>query len=130
MSLFDNTACSSCLTLKELATLYEISAVISNHYDLKTSLEKSIKILKNSLNLTNCTVHVLEEDLLSVFASVELTAIQKKLSTYKIGEGVTGIAAESIEPVVVENIHNDSQFLNKSGNPSKMLPRDYIISRK
>lgn len=115
MSLFDNTACHSCLTLKELTTLYEISAVISNHYDLKTSLEKSIKILKNSLNLTNCTVHILEEDLLLVFASVELTAIQKKLSTYKIGEGVTGVAAQSKEPVVVENIHSDSLFLNKSG---------------
>ncbi|WP_428023275.1 sigma 54-interacting transcriptional regulator [Arcobacter sp.] len=115
MSLFDNTACSSCLTLRELTTLYEISAVISNHYDLKTSLEKSIKILKNSLNLTNCTVHVLEEEILSVFASVELTNIQKKLSTYKLGEGVTGVAALSKEPVVVENIHSDSLFLNKSG---------------
>jgi len=121
MSLFDKTICKSCLTLKELSTLYDISAIISNHYDLKTSLEKSIKILKNSLNLTNCTVHVLDDDndLLKVFASIELTGIQKNLSTYKLGEGVTGLAAQSKEPVVVENIHSDSLFLNKSGK------RDY-----
>lgn len=116
MALFDKTACMSCLTLKELTTLYDIASVISNHYDLETSLEKSMKILKNSLHLTNCSVHLLEEDnYLNVFASVELSTIQKKLSSYKLGEGVTGLAAESKEPVVVENIHNDSLFLNKSG---------------
>lgn len=115
MALQDKTACELCLTTKELTTLYDISSIISNHYDLETSLEKSIKILKNSLNLTNCTVHLLEEDELSVFASVELTSIQRKLSVYKLGEGVTGMAAQEKEPVVVENIHNDSMFLNKSG---------------
>jgi Nif-specific regulatory protein len=115
MALEDRTACEGCLTTKELTTLYDIAAIISNHYDLKTSLEKSMKILKNSLNLTNCSVHLLEEDELTVFASVELSSIQKKLSNYKLGEGVTGMAAQSKEPVVVENIHNDSIFLNKSG---------------
>jgi len=116
MAVFDKTACESCLTLKELATLYDISSVISNHYDLETSLEKSMKILKNSLHLTNCSVHLLDDnDVLSVFASVELSSIQKKLATYKLGEGATGMAAQEKEPVVVENIHNDSLFLNKSG---------------
>ena len=115
MAEFDKTACEACLTLKELTTLYDIASVISNHYDLETSLEKSMKILKNTLTLTNCSVHLLEDDSLTVFAAIELSSIQKKLSTYKIGEGATGIAAQSKEPVVVENIHNDSMFLNKSG---------------
>lgn len=115
MALMDKTACMECLTLKELTTLYDISSVISNHYDLKTSLEKSMKILKNSLNLTNCLIHLLEDEILQVFAASELSEIQKKLATYKLGEGATGLAAQSQEPVVVENIHNDSLFLNKSG---------------
>lgn len=115
MALMDKTACAECLTLKELTTLYDIASVISNHYDLETSLEKSMKILKNSLNLTNCAIHLLDDDILEVFAAIELSSIQKKLATYKLGEGVTGVAAQSQEPVVVENIHNDSLFLNKSG---------------
>ncbi|WP_320035622.1 sigma 54-interacting transcriptional regulator [Halarcobacter sp.] len=116
MALMDKSACESCLTTRELTTLYDIASMMANNYDLKTSLEKSMKILKNSLNLTNCTIHLLEEDeMLNVFASVELSSIQKKLSCYKLGEGVTGMAAEAKEPVVVENIHNDSLFLNKSG---------------
>ena len=113
--MFDKSACMSCLTIRELTTLYEISSVISNHYDLQTSLEKSMKILKNSLNLENCVVHILEDDILNVFASIELSKFQKTLASYKVGEGVTGMVAESKEPVVVENIHNNSLFLNKSG---------------
>ena len=113
--MFDKTACGSCLTIRELTTLYEISSIISNHYDLQTSLEKSMKVLKNSLHLENCLVHIIEEDVLNVFASIELSKFQKTLASYKVGEGVTGMVAESKEPVVVENIHNNSLFLNKSG---------------
>ncbi|MGE0050465.1 MAG: sigma 54-interacting transcriptional regulator [Arcobacter sp.] len=113
--MFDKSACMGCLTIRELTTLYEISSIISNHYDLQTSLEKSMRILKHSLNLDNCVVHILEDDVLNVFASIELSKFQKTLSSYKVGEGVTGMVIESKEPVVVENIHNNSLFLNKSG---------------
>lgn len=87
MALFDRPECASCLTVKELTTLYEIASIISNHYDLDTSLEKSIKILKNSLHLTNCTVHVLEDEELKVFASVDLSRIQKNLQLIKLEKG-------------------------------------------
>ena len=113
--MFDKSFCSGCLTIIELSTLHDIALIISNHYDLQTSLEKSMRILKNSLNLDNCVVHILEDDVLNVFASIELSKFQKNLSTYKVGEGVTGMVVESKEPVVVENIHNNSMFLNKSG---------------
>ncbi len=113
--MLDKSECFTCLSIRELTTLYEISSVMSNQYDLQTSLEKSMKILKNSLHLENCIVHTLEEDVLNVFASIELSKFQKNLASYKVGEGVTGMVAESKEPVVVENIHNNSLFLNKSG---------------
>jgi Nif-specific regulatory protein len=108
-------SCDTCLNTKELTTLYDIASIISNHYNLETSLEKSIKVLKDRLQLENCIVHILQEDILEVFASVELSKIQKKLACYKLGEGVTGMAAQTQEPVVVENVHNDTLFLNKSG---------------
>lgn len=111
----DKAACETCVTTKELTTLYDIAAMIANQHDLQTSLEKSMKILKNSLHLSNCTVHIIEDEMLNVFASIDLSSIQKKLSSYKMGEGATGMAAQSKEPIVVENIHNDSLFLNKSG---------------
>ncbi len=69
MALMDKSACEFCLTTRELTTLYDIALMMANNYDLKTSLEKSMKILKNSLHLTNCTIHLLEDDILTVFAS-------------------------------------------------------------
>ncbi|MFA6788932.1 MAG: sigma 54-interacting transcriptional regulator, partial [Arcobacteraceae bacterium] len=110
-----NESCKKCLTTKELTTLYEIASIISNQYTLETSLEQSMKVLKNTLNLENCVVHIIEDDMLKVFASVELNKIQKSLACYKIGEGVTGMAAQEQEPIVVENVHSDTLFLNKSG---------------
>lgn len=125
--MFDKTACMSCLTIRELATLHEISLIISNHYDLQTSLEKSMKILKNTLSLDNCVVHTLDEDTLNVFASIELSKFQRELASYKVGEGATGTAAELKEPVVIENMHNNTLFLNKSGKKIIVVCLTYLF---
>ena len=55
-----------------------------------------------------------EDDILNVLLLLSYQN-PKNLASYKIGEGATGMAAESNEPVVVENIHNIFFFLNKSG---------------
>jgi len=109
--------CGDCLTTRELMTLYETATVVSNSLDLVASLEKALLILKNRLHLEKCVIHTLGEDsLLTVYAGIDFSKHQKELATYKLGEGVTGYAAESKEPVVIENLHNDMMFLNKSGN--------------
>ncbi|MCV6609091.1 MAG: sigma 54-interacting transcriptional regulator [Campylobacterales bacterium] len=106
-----------CLTKKELAVLYDIASLISDSRgDLVSSLEKALLILKNSLAVENCVIYKLEDDLLNIFASLNMNKRQKIVTTYKIGEGATGLAAKAKEPVVIENVHNDIVFLNKSGN--------------
>ncbi|QOP42349.1 GAF domain-containing protein [Sulfurimonas marina] len=108
--------CEQCLTHKELKVLYDIASLISDSRDIKKSLEKSLLALKNSLQLENCVIYKLDDENLSVFASLGFSKFQKVNSEYKLGEGATGLAAKSMEPVVIENIHNDILFLNKSGN--------------
>ncbi len=107
--------CEVCLTNKELSVLHEIAMLISKTYDIETSLAKSLQILKNNLYLENCAIHLLEDDRLNMFASQDFTKQQQILSSFRLGEGATGLAAQSKEPVVVENVHNDILFLNKSG---------------
>lgn len=111
-----NNKCETCLTHKELRVLYDIAALISDSRDVQNSLEKSLLALKNSLMLENCVIYKLEEDLLSVCASINYNKHQKNISEYRLGEGATGLAAKSMEPIVIENVHNDILFLNKSGN--------------
>jgi Nif-specific regulatory protein len=109
--------CGDCLTTRELLTLYETATVVSNSLDLVASLEKALLILKNRLHLEKCVIHTLsDENILNVYAGIDFSRHQKELATYKLGEGVTGYAAQSKEPVVIENLHNDMMFLNKSGN--------------
>ncbi|WP_373073070.1 sigma 54-interacting transcriptional regulator [Sulfurimonas sp.] len=111
-----NPQCDMCLTHKELLVLYDIASLISDSRDIQKSLEKSLTALKNALNLGNCVIYKLEDENLSICASTGFSKHQKNISEYKLGEGATGLAAKSMEPVVIENIHNDIIFLNKSGS--------------
>jgi Nif-specific regulatory protein len=113
------TECEQCLTHKELRVLHDIATLISDQRDIKKSLEKSLSALKNVLKLENCVIYKLEDDdILNIYASIDFSKHQQIISSYKIGEGATGLAAKSMEPVVIENIHNDILFLNKSGKKS------------
>lgn len=111
--------CNNCLTAKELMTLYETAMLVSNSQDVIASLEKALLILKNRLHLEKCAIHTLNDGVLSIYACIDYSKHQKELATYKLGEGVTGFAAQSKEPVIIENLHNDMMFLNKSGNRDK-----------
>jgi len=116
MVAFD-AKCGDCLTTRELMTLYETATVVSNSLDLVASLEKALLILKNRLHLEKCVIHTLnDENLLTVYACIDFSKHQRELAAYKLGEGATGFAAQSREPVVIENLHNNMLFLNKSGN--------------
>ena len=111
--------CETCLSNRKLAVLYEIAMNISDSRDITKSLERSLSALKEYLQLENCTIYRLEEDeILRIYAANSLNRHQKLMSEYRLGEGATGLAAKSKEPVVIANIHNDILFLNKSGNRS------------
>ena len=114
-----NYNCADCVTMQELDVLYETALLISNHQALEQSLEKSLEVLKKSLHLENCVIYTLEEERLTVFASVNFNRQQKFISEYKLGEGATGLAAKAKEPIVIENVHNDMLFLNKSGHRNR-----------
>lgn len=106
----------ACLVKDELATLYEIALLVSNNIDLENSLKKALKVLKDKLDLQKCVIYTLEDNILEVFSSIDFNKMQENLARYKIGEGATGLAAKTKEPVVITNVHTDVVFLNKSGN--------------
>jgi Nif-specific regulatory protein len=103
----------------ELNVLLEIATIIADSRgQIVESLEKCLTVLKKNLDLDNCAIYKLEDDMLNIFASINFNKHQKIISEFRLGEGATGLAAKSMEPVVIENVHNDILFLNKSGNRS------------
>lgn len=110
-------ACALTYAYNEIKILYEIALMLSNTTNISESIEKSMRILKHNSYLERSTLFLCSDDAsyLEHFASIELTSQQKKMARYKIGEGATGLAGESCEPVVIENIHHNINYLNKMG---------------
>lgn len=117
MNKFD---CDSCLSYTRFKILYEISTLFIEKKDIQKKCDNTLKKLKQELYLQRCALYLFDEDKqnLSIFSSVDLTQIQMSMASYKLGEGATGLAGQSREPVVIENIYNNIIFLNKAGSRS------------
>ena len=116
----DNKDCQTCsltFAYNEISLLYDIAVMLSSTTDIRESIEKGMRMLKRSSYLDRCTLFILSDDKteLELYASIDLTAQQRKMAIYKLGEGATGLAAKSAEPVVIENIHKNINYLNKMG---------------
>jgi Nif-specific regulatory protein len=97
--------------------MYDIAVMLSSTTDVHESIEKGMRMLKRNSYLDRCTLFMLNDDKtqLELYASIDLTAQQRKMAVYRLGEGATGLAAKSAEPVVIENIHNNINYINKMG---------------
>ena len=113
----DCQTCALAFAYNEIKLLYDIAMMLSTSTNIVNSIEKSMHMLKRHDYLERCTLFILEEDAseVTLFASIDLSIQQKKMAVYKLGEGATGLAAKSCEPVVIENIHNNINYLNKMG---------------
>ncbi|HHE06223.1 MAG TPA: GAF domain-containing protein, partial [Epsilonproteobacteria bacterium] len=111
------SSCSLAFAYKEIELLYEIAVMLSSSDNVIESVEKGMRMLKHDGYLDRCALFLLNDDKthLELFASIDLTPQQKNIAVYKIGEGATGLAAKSAEPIVIENIHNNINYLNKMG---------------
>jgi len=110
-------SCSLVFAYKEIELLYEIAVLLSGTDDIQESIEKGMRMLKHGKYFDRCALFLLNDEKthLELYASIDLSPQQKNMATYKIGEGATGLAAKSAEPIVIENIHNNINYLNKMG---------------
>jgi len=118
--------CRSCpltFAYKEINLLYDIAMILTSTTNIHESIEKSMRRLKQNGYLERCAIFKKKEDLdeLELLISIDLEPYQKKVATYRFGEGATGLAASSREPIVIENIHNNIDYLNKMGNISTQM---------
>jgi len=108
--------CSLTFAYKEIELLYEIAVNLASSTDIKETMEQGMRLLKRHNYLDRCAYFLLnEENVLDLYASIDLTEQQQMRATYRLGEGATGMAAKGGEPVVIENIHNSIDYLNKMG---------------
>jgi Nif-specific regulatory protein len=114
----DKPECQTCaltFAYKEIELLYEIAVVLASTTDIKETIEQGMRLLKRHNYLNRCALFLLNDEMLELYASIDLTEQQQMRATYRLGEGATGMAAKGAEPVVIENIHNNIDYLNKMG---------------
>jgi Nif-specific regulatory protein len=109
--------CSLTFAYYEIELLYQIAVDLASSSDIYETIEQGMRLLKRNDYLDRCALFLLGDDKesLELAASIDLTSQQKKIANYRLGEGATGLAAESAEPIVIENIQNNINYLNKLG---------------
>lgn len=122
----DREECHTCpltFAYKEINLLYDIALMLTSTTDIVENIEKSMRKLKQNGYVERCALFRKKEDIeeLELQSSIDLEPFQKKMATYRFGEGATGLAAKSREPIVIENIHNNINYLNKMGSISTQM---------
>ncbi len=103
--------------LKELTLLFEISQTLDRSLDLDQVILPVLRQLKEHMGLSHGTVTLLNRQtgLITVEAADGIKRDSQKQVIYSPGEGVTGKVVQSGKPMVIPDIHEEEEFLDKTG---------------
>jgi Nif-specific regulatory protein len=100
----------------EVELLGDISRVFAESLDLEMTLKSILKSLDTHLKLQRGTITLLESETETINIKVAhgLSEKSKKLGSYKVGEGITGLVVQTGREIVVPDISKDPRFLHKT----------------
>ncbi len=101
---------------KESQLLSDIAKAFAESLDLEMTLASIVKLLDAHLRLQRGTITLLDPNTETINIKVAhgLSEKSKKLGSYKIGEGITGLVVQTGKEIVVPDISTDMRFLHKT----------------
>ena len=116
VSRLDSRVNDEAAETRELASLLEMSDVLSGALRVKPRVQHVLGILKRDHGAVRSTVTLFREGTreLHIEASVGLSADGQR-ARYLVGEGVTGRVVETGRPAVVPQVSREPMFLNRAG---------------
>ncbi len=108
----DQTFCKS-----RLALLSEISNVLTKEEDFNKVLRLVLSIMSEYLGMMRgmITLYDRESGNIMINESFGLSINEQAKGNYKIGEGIIGQVVETGSPIVIPNIANEPNFLDRTG---------------
>ncbi len=100
---------------REIIVLREISSAIVHERNPQRLLSETLAVLNRQMGMLRGTIALLHEGTLTIEASHGLDETARKLGRYRLGEGITGLVAETGKPEIVPDIRADKRFLNRTG---------------
>ncbi len=101
---------------REVELLSDISRVFAESLDLEETLTAILRSLDTHLRLRRGTITLLEPgtETINIRVAHGLSEKSKKLGSYRIGEGVTGMVVQKGKEIVVPDISRDPRFLHRT----------------
>jgi phosphoserine phosphatase RsbU/P len=95
-----------------LATLYDIGKETASILDLDQLLHRVADVVKRVIDYEMFGIYLMDEERreLVLRKSVSYGSIQEK-TALKLGEGLTGIAAQTKQPILVSDVRQDPRYL-------------------
>jgi Nif-specific regulatory protein len=96
--------------------LYEITTTLAESRDVSLTLAELLKLMQQRMKVTRAMVTLLDRNSCTfvIHQSFGLSDEQQARGVYSIGEGITGMVAESGKLVVVPNLKKEPRFLNRT----------------
>ena len=97
-----------------LATLAELGEQINGSLNLDRVLSKMAALIKRLIDYEIFTVMLLDEQSHTLFSRFAVGYRQEVMENWRIplGQGITGAAAESRQPILVPDVRNDSRYIS------------------
>ncbi len=102
--------------LLELSTLYEISKILGSSLDLEQSLTGILRILNSFMGMRKGTILLYDAKTgeLSIRLALGMTPEEMARGKYQIGEGILGKVMQHGLPMVIPDIGQEPQFLDRT----------------
>jgi len=117
MELANENQSQSRDNLKDLSCLYEITKNLASAVNMRSCLEKTVEILAVEKEMESGTVTIINPITghLEIEVAHGIGDEAKKKGTYRLGEGITGRVVATGRPIIVPQIDEEPDFLNKTG---------------
>ncbi len=101
----------------EIATLTEISQILSSTLDLREAFQQMMQLVSDKMDMHRGSLVMLDESTgrLRTEAAVGLTKEEIDRARYALGEGITGNVVATGRSRIVQDIRQEPDFLNRTG---------------
>ena len=105
----------------ELSTIYEVCRILGDSLDIQRTFRAALNTLAAQLGLARAMIVLADADEeggegeLTVHSAVGLSRDQVERGHWAEGEGVIGRVYESGLPVVVTNVQDSAEFIDRTG---------------
>lgn len=103
-----------------LATMYEVSKILSSSLELKKTLRQVLNVISVHLRMQRGVIsqYFLEQDRLIIIAAIGLNAEEIHRGQFEVGEGITGRIFQTGIPAIIPDVAHEPLFLNRTGSLS------------